>query len=414
MSGTAGCDIADTFAAGYERLSNNQKVHLQCLSVFPDDFEIAGAFSVMELDEGTEPEPIMEDFEKLGALQLDHVTGRYRLMDSARKVGLRHIGADEEFMARGRHSAYYQTIIGTANQAYHMSAGSSRLGVEWFEKEKANIVSGHDWAVAHMADLPDCAVLAIAYPDSAGDIIASRLPPQALLKWYEAAVEAASLLGDKRQAAIKLSDVGACYCRLCNYDKAIECLGRAARLCAEVGERRWQAAALSTTANAWLLSGKPQPAIDYFTEAIAIAREIQSPHAEALNLFGLGSAYVEAMDLEKAGSANERSRKLFIELEMRHEELACLVVQGRIFSARKEYKNAIDCFEQAILASRDIADQNIEGSALMNAAIIYATQGEIAKAISHFEDAIPKQDITDIGQAAQSRAQLQKLRDVHS
>ena len=82
--------------------------------------------------------------------------------------------------------------------------------------------------------------------------------------------------------------------------KAIEYYEQALDIAREIGDRRGEGADLGNLGNAYSDLGEARKAIEYYEQALAIAREIGDRRGEGDDLGNLGSAYADLGEARKA------------------------------------------------------------------------------------------------------------------
>ena len=73
--------------------------------------------------------------------------------------------------------------------------------------------------------------------------------------------------------------------------KAIEYYEQALKIAREIGDRRGEGTSLGNLGNAYTDLGQPVKAIEYYEQALKISREIGDRRGEGASLGNLGNAY---------------------------------------------------------------------------------------------------------------------------
>ncbi len=98
----------------------------------------------------------------------------------------------------------------------------------------------------------------------------------------------------------RLGNLGIAYAALGDAGKAIEYYEQALVIAREIGDRRGEGAALGNLGIAYADLGDARKAIEYYEQALAIAREIGDRRGEGAALGNLGIAYAALGDARKA------------------------------------------------------------------------------------------------------------------
>ena len=118
--------------------------------------------------------------------------------------------------------------------------------------------------------------------------------------------------------------------------------------------------------NAYSALGDAKKAIDYYEQALKIAKEIGDRRGEGNHLGNLGSAYSALGDAKKAIDYCEQALKIDLEIGDRRGEGNRLGNLGRAYSDLGDAKKAIDYYEQALKIAKEIGDRRGEGNRLGN------------------------------------------------
>jgi tetratricopeptide (TPR) repeat protein len=134
--------------------------------------------------------------------------------------------------------------------------------------------------------------------------------------------------------------------------------------------------------------GEVRKAIDYYEQALKIAREIKDKEGEAINLGNLGEGYHALGEFRKAIKYHEQALLISRELQHKRKESASLGNLGSVYRTLGEVRKAIEHYEQALEISREIQDRRGEGTDLGNLGNAYSDLGEVRKAIEYYEQSL--------------------------
>lgn len=140
-----------------------------------------------------------------------------------------------------------------ANELYLEGGENIAAGLQVFDLEWGNIKAGQAWSAEQAATDEQATWLCMRYSLDCAYILGLRLHPREYITWLVAAVAAAQRLGDRHGEGNALGNLGLAY--------------------ADIGDA-------------------PR-AIEFHTQSLAIAREIEHPRNEEKVLNNLGNAHLD-------------------------------------------------------------------------------------------------------------------------
>jgi len=134
--------------------------------------------------------------------------------------------------------------------------------------------------------------------------------------------------------------------------------------------------------------GQYAKAIEYYEQALAIARDISDRQGEGNQLGNLGIAYFSMGQYATAIEYYEQALAIARNIGDRQGEGNSLGNLGIAYRNLGQYATAIEYYGQALAIARDIGDRQGEGIHLGNLGIAYRLMGQYATAIEYYEQAI--------------------------
>ena len=193
---------------------------------------------------------------------------------------------------------------------------------------------------------------------------------------------------NKKEKANILNELGTISYFLSEPRKAIEFYEQALAIAREIGDRRGEGNALGNLGLAYSDLGEPKKAIEFCEQALAIAREIGDRRGQGNALGNLGNAYSDLGEPKKAIKFYEQALAVVREIGDRWGEGTSLGNLGVAYSELGELRKAIEFCKQALAIAREIGDRRGEGNALGNLGNAYSDLGEPRKAIEFYEQAL--------------------------
>ena len=178
------------------------------------------------------------------------------------------------------------------------------------------------------------------------------------------------------------------YAALGQVAQAIEYYEQALVIAREIGDRRGEGADLGNLGSAYPNLGQVEQAIEYYEQALVIAREIGDRRGEGADLGNLGTAYAALGQVGQAIEYYEQALVIAREIGDRRGEGADLGNLGNAYAALGQVRQAIEYYEQALVIAREIGDRRGEGNHLGNLGTAYAALGQVDKAIEYYEQAL--------------------------
>jgi len=341
-----------SFSLSYNLLSPDKQRLWSMLSVFPADFDRAGAAAVwnMEMDEASEVLSMLVRWSLVNFLPSDVLEyGRYHLHDLARLFAFARLPDESRATIAERHATYFRDLLAAANRLYLQGGPGIQAGLALFDREEANIMAGHIRSCECLEAGPQAAELCMSYPDAGAYVIDLRLLPKQRISWLEDALKAARKLKNRSAEGVHLGNLGNAHAALGNAKKAIEYYEQALAISREmIGDRRNEGAWLGNLGNAYADLGDAKKAIEYYEQALAIFREIGDRRGEGADLGNLGSAFYRMDDIDKARDYYEEQQKIAQEIGDRNGEANALWGQAICLQKKNDPKRAIKKAENAL------------------------------------------------------------------
>ncbi|HPJ30654.1 MAG TPA: tetratricopeptide repeat protein [Methanothrix sp.] len=383
--------VEASFSLSYDLLTSDLQRLWSLLSIFPDDFDLAGAAAVWAMEE-TPTEDALGELIRWSLVDfLPSATGeggRYRLHDLARDFAGSRLDAASREPARLHHAEHYRDVLNQASEIFNQGKDPLK-GLELLDQERANILSGQSWASKNLDGSSSAAIdLCKSYPDAGVYVLDLRLSPREKIHWLETALQASRKSDDRAAEGSHLGNLGRAYSDLSDPRKAINYYEEALSIFREIGDRQGKGTVLLHLGRAFSDLGDPRKAINYCEEALSIFREIGDRRGEGADLGSLGRAYSILGDPRKAIEFHKKALAISREIGAPQGEGSQLANMGIAYSDLGDPQKAIEFHEKALAISQEIGDLRGEGDNLSNLGVAYSDLGDPRKAIEFYEKAL--------------------------
>lgn len=327
-----------------------------------------------------------------------------------------------------RHARFYLTVLLEADHLYQLGDKTIKGALALFDAEWLNIAAAEKWVSTRMHNDKDAAALCSDYPSSAISLLSLRLFPSELIRWLEAAYDAASSINDQEAMRWHRGNLGKVYRQIGNTERAIDCFetvlksSRAARdqnselsclanlasvhsdigqhsraieiaqqavkLAEDSGNLRDIGGLLGKIGTAYSRSGDQDRALVFYGKQLALARETGDLRSEAEALNNLGVSYLMGSQYDVALRHFERATTLYEALSDHKNLIATFNNVGLIQMNTGFPDQALITFEQQLDLSRKWENAYGEGRALYNSALCLNSLNRRAEAIGFAEAAV--------------------------
>ena len=192
-------------------------------------------------------------------------------------------------------------------------------------------------------------------------------------------------ISDQKERANILTELGTIDFLLSETFKAIEYYDQALNIARKIGDRKGEGKALGEIGRAYDSLGDYSKAIEYQKKSLAIAREIGDRRSEGYALGNLGIAYDSLGDYSKAIEYHEQRLAIACEIGDKKSEGYALGSLGLAYNNLGETCRSIEYQEKHLAISHEIGDRKGEGYALGNLGLAYGSLGDYHKAIGYHE-----------------------------
>jgi tetratricopeptide (TPR) repeat protein len=178
-----------------------------------------------------------------------------------------------------------------------------------------------------------------------------------------------------------LNGLGSCQFSLGDYRRAIDLYTQALAIARDIGDRRGESAMLGGLGICHDRLGDYRQAIDLHTQALAIARDIGDRRGESQDLNNLGLCHNSLGDYRQAIDLHTQALAIARDTGGSPAEGTKLGNLGLCYSSLGDYRQAIHLHTQALAIARDTGNRELESNELCNLGICHCDLGDYRQAI---------------------------------
>jgi tetratricopeptide (TPR) repeat protein len=298
--------IRAALSLSYQMLPEQTSLVMRKLNVFPGSFTADAASFICE-----DPKKLsITGLEKYGLIQLNTKTGRYSLHHQVRQFTKPLLKSGDRGMVEKRHATEYMNILETAFNLVEKGGKDAIKGYRLFDLELENIQAGMEWSRKHCEQDKDAARVCSAYTENGATMISNRLSPTECIQWFEAALSAASQLGDKEAEGTHLLNLGQQYVLLKQSQKAIETLRSALAFCKREGNVEGQCIALQQLSQICMINDDHDQLTKFIEEHLELVKSSGTKIEEFKLLVQLTKACTEGKEYNKAVHIGEQAMEI--------------------------------------------------------------------------------------------------------
>ncbi|PZO43904.1 MAG: hypothetical protein DCF19_04290 [Pseudanabaena frigida] len=185
-----------------------------------------------------------------------------------------------------------------------------------------------------------------------------------------------------------LIQLGSAYLSLSKFNQAIDFYDQALSLARKLGDRNGEANSLWNIGNAYGSLGQYQQAIHFHHQSLEIAKEIGDRSSEARSLNGLGNTYSSLGQYQQAIDFHLQSLEISEEIGDRNGEARSLNNLGLAYGSLGQYQQAIEFHQQSLAIDKEAGDLNGEATSLGNLGLTYYLLGQYQQAIQFYQQSL--------------------------
>ncbi|MFX0197037.1 MAG: tetratricopeptide repeat protein [Candidatus Hodarchaeota archaeon] len=208
---------------------------------------------------------------------------------------------------------------------------------------------------------------------------------QKAIECYKKALTIAREVHDKIDEALWLSNLAYCYENLRDWQKAIEYFKLHLQVARDSSNQEEELKDLVDLERCFVKIGIPKRAIELSKQALHLAQDLKNQHEESVACGAIGLSLLDLGQIEEAKKFCSRALQIAIETEDELRKSAELDNVGSCLYYMGEIKNAIKHHEKALRLAEKHADKHAKGWICFNLAAIFVGQSNYKEAIKYAE-----------------------------
>ena len=190
-------------------------------------------------------------------------------------------------------------------------------------------------------------------------------------------------LGDRVGEGTAYNHLGTAYCKLGDFNEAIEYHKQHLRIAKELGDRADEGRAYNNLGMAYHMLGDFNQAIEYFKQHLSIAKELGDRAGEGHAYNNLGMAYHKLGDFNQAIEYFKQYLSIAKELGDRAGEGRAYNNLGLAYHMLGDFNQAIEYHKQHLSIAKELGGRAGEGRAYNNLGMVYHKLGDVNQAIEY-------------------------------
>jgi tetratricopeptide (TPR) repeat protein len=284
-----------------------------------------------------------------------------------------------------RHARFYLTVLLEADRLYQLGDKSVKGALALFDAEWLNVAAAQKWVSRRIHKDNDAAALCSDYSSSAISLLSLRLFPSELIRWLDAAYDAASSLNDQEAMRWHKGNLGKVYRQVGNTERAIGCFQTVLEASRAARDENSELACLSNLASVHSDIGQHSRAIEIAQQAVKLAEDSCNLHNIGGLLGKIGTAYSRSGDQDRALLFHGKQLALAKETGDLRSEAEALNNLGVCYLMGSQYDVALRHFERATTLYEALSDHKNLIATFNNVGLIQMNTGFHDLALITFE-----------------------------
>ena len=208
------------------------------------------------------------------------------------------------------------------------------------------------------------------------------------LEYYEKALALAEELGQKREAARRLNNIGVMHRMRGQYDQAMACYRRALAIDEALGDQGEIVTDLGNIGMVFERRGRFDQALEHYQRALSIAEGLGNQDDISSFLNSIGDVYVSWGRYEQALDYYRKALALAEELEQQDQSADVHCSLGVVYRLLGKYAEALGHLQQALAIDTEARNRSAIASDLSNIGLVYDSWKQYDQALDYYRKAL--------------------------
>ena len=208
------------------------------------------------------------------------------------------------------------------------------------------------------------------------------------IEYHKKALKIRKELKDIKGIGYSLNNLGLVYKKTAQYSEAIDMFFKSIEYKKQINNISGVANTYTHLCDVFIQLKNYPKAKDYIFKAIKIKKDIKDDRGLAFAYIYLSTIFIQENDLIEARSCNKKAFAIFYKLKLNHGKFLCLVSMGDVFVAYKKYNLAISHYQKALLLNDLTLNKGDLVTTLSKLAEAYNKLKMYDEAIAHYKKSL--------------------------
>lgn len=325
----------------------------------------------------------------IGLVEHNPESDRYFLHEMVREYLENHMNKVEYTAALSKHASYFLTVLSAANDFYKQGDEGVKKALNLFDKEWGNIQAGYAWAERFLGKDGTATKLCSSYVETGYDLLKMRQRPNVRLKWLESALKASKITLDTEAEMSHLLNTGLEHSSQGGHAQSIDFFQQALELAKKLNNKGDEGAALRHLGIAYSATGDTERALEFHQKELDLARSRGDKEDEGKALASMGNTHKRAGNFSQAIEFFQQWLTIVQGAEdKRTEGQALKVLADTRMETENETVPILDLYLKAIHIFQTIKDRHAEAVVLRSMGNAYLKANNFSSAAETFEKAL--------------------------